>query len=167
MAVPVLYMIGAVALLCPMGLNPQDVVEEFGGDFAVKPLVGAPQSREFVGPADTRLTLSGKIFPFRFGAAGGSSGQAEIAALKGYAASGQPQPVTRGDGLPMGFYVIEKGQLKHARLSVYGIGREQDFTLQLVQVPSGPSPTQAISLYTGLTDALTALAGTALSGLIP
>ena len=131
-----------------MGLNPQDAVEEFGGDFAVKPVVGAQQPREFVGPADTRLTLSGTIFPFRFAAAGGSSGQAEIATLKKYAAAGQPVPVMRG-GRNMGNYLVEKVQLKHSKLSTLGIGRQQEFVLQMVQSPTGPSADSLISLFTG------------------
>ena len=145
-----LYMVGGILMTCPMGLNPQDVVEEFGGDFAVKPVVGAQQPREFVGPADTRLTLSGTIFPFRFAAAGGSSGQAEIAALKSYAAAGQPLPVMRGDGLNMGYYLVEKVQIKHSKLSVIGIGRQQEFVLQMVQSPTGPAAASMVSLFTGL-----------------
>ncbi len=153
-----LYMVGAVLMSCPMGLNPQDVVEEFGGDFAVKPVVGAQQPREFVGPADTRLTLSGTIFPYRFANAGGSSGQGEIATLKGYAAAGQPLPILRGDGLSMGFYLLEKVQLKHSKLGQFGVGRQQEFVLQLVQSPKGPSAASLTSLFTGLIGALTAVA---------
>ena len=153
-----LYMVGAILMSCPMGLNPQDVVEEFGGDFAVKPVVGAQQPREFVGPADTRLTLSGTIFPYRFANAGGSSGQGEIATLKGYAAAGQPLPILRGDGLSMGFYLLEKVQLKHTKLGKYGIGRQQEFVLQMVQSPKGPSAAALTSLFTGLIGALASVA---------
>ncbi len=147
---PNLYLIGAVALTSPMGLNPQDAVEEFGGDFAVKPVVGAQQPREFVGPADVLLTLSGETFPFFFAQAGGNDGQRDLATLKGYAAAGQPVPVSRGDGANMGFYVLQKGQVKHSNLSRYGTGRKQDFVLQLVQVPNGPTSAVAAGLFTGL-----------------
>ena len=145
-----LYTIGAIVMDCPMGLNPQDVVEEFGGDFAVKPVVGAQQPREFVGPADTRLVLSGTIFPFRYAAAGGSSGQTEIAQLKAYAAAGEPLPVTRGDGAPMGYYIVERVQLKHGKLAKTGIGRQQEFVLQMVQTPKGPSQATLTNIFTGL-----------------
>ena len=145
-----LYQIGAITMDCPMGLNPQEADEEFGADFAVKPVVGAQQPREFVGPADNRLTLSGTIFPFRFAAAGGSSGQSEIALLKSYAGSGQPQPIVRGDGLNMGFYLIEKAQLKHRDLSRIGIGRRQSFAISLVQSPTGPSAQSLTNLLTGI-----------------
>ncbi len=147
---PILYTIGAIQMLCPMGLNPQDAIEDFGGDFAVKPIVGAQQPREFVGPADTHLVLSGTIFPFRYAAAGGSSGQTEIAQLKAYAAAGEPVPVTRGDGLVMGFYLIERVQLKHSKLAKTGLGRQQEFVLQMVQSPSGPSQATLTNLFTGL-----------------
>ena len=147
---PTLYTIGTIQMQCPMGLNPQDVVEEFGGDFAVKPIVGAQQPREFVGPSDTRLVLSGTIFPFRYAAAGGSSGQTEIAQLKAYAAAGEPLPVTRGDGFPMGYYIVEKVQLKHSKLAKTGLGRQQEFVLQLAQTPTGPSQATLLNIFTGL-----------------
>lgn len=145
-----LYTIGAVQMDCPMGLNPQDVAQEFGGDFAVKPVVGAKQPREFVGPADTPLVLSGTIFPYRFAAMGGSSGQGEIDTLRGYAEAGEPVPVTRGDGKPLGYYLVLRVALRHAHLAKTGLGRQQDFVLQMIESPRGPSQASLTSLFTGL-----------------
>ena len=155
---PTLYTIGTIVMSCPMGLNPQDAVEEFGADFAVKPIVGAQQPREFMGPADTRLVLSGTIFPFRYAAAGGSSGQGEIAQLKAYAAAGEPVPLSRGDGLLQGWYLLEKVQLKHTKLAKTGLGRQQEFVLQLVQSPTGPSTATLTNIFTGVVTLLGALA---------
>ena len=155
-----LFVVGAILMRAPMGLNPQDVAEEFGGDFAVKPVLGARQPREFVGPSDRRMTLAGTIFPFRFAAAGGSDGQAEIAQLESYANAGEPIPITRG-GRPLGFYVIEKVQLRHSHLSTLGTGRQQEFVLQMALSPNGPSTATALSLFTGLITALGQIGNTA------
>jgi uncharacterized protein len=142
-----LYTIGALVMDSPMGLNPQEVSEEFGGDFAVKPVVGAQQPREFVGPADAHLSLTGTIFPFRFAEAGGSSGLSEIETLKAMAASGEPQIVIRGDGMNLGFYFIERVSVSQRNLARQGIGREQQFSISLVQSPNGPSTSSLLGTF--------------------
>jgi uncharacterized protein len=145
-----LYTIGTLVMDTPMGLNPQEVSEEFGGDFAVKPVVGAMQPREFVGPADTRLTLMGTIFPFRFVAAGGSSGLNEIETLRTMAASGEPYNVVRGDGVNLGPYLIERVSIGQRNLGKQGIGREQQFSIAMVKSPKGPSKPSLLNVFQGI-----------------
>lgn len=131
-----LYLIGSVLVDSPGGLNAQEVNEENGGDFAVKPVVGAQPNREFVGQADTRFSLAGKIYPYRFSAFGLSSGLDELDELKAIAASGEPQLLMRGDFMNLGWFVIEKNTIHSSTLSATGIGREVFFSVNLVSSPS-------------------------------
>lgn len=63
MAGPVLYTLGAILMHCPGSLNPQEAIEEFGYDYAVKPVVGAQPPREKVGQADTHLNRQAASTP--------------------------------------------------------------------------------------------------------
>ena len=155
-----LYTIGSVLLSCPTGLNPQELDEEFGGDFAVKSIVGARVDREFVGPADNRYTLTGSIFPFRFKAAGGSDGQTELATLKSMAEGGESYVFSRVDGYRFpDYYLIEKGSVRHTFLSTTGIGRQQGFTLSLVRTTRAPSNATLTNILSGVTSLLQSLIG--------
>ncbi len=93
-------------------LNADETNETFGDDFAVKPVVGAQQPREFMGPADHNFTLSGELQPYFLARNGQDSGMGDLAALKAMADGGEPQILVRGDGTNMGWWLIEKGSLK-------------------------------------------------------
>lgn len=54
--------------------------------------------------------------------------------------------MTRSDGTFMGWYFVERVQLRHTYLSLQGIGRRQEFTIQMVQDPNGGSAAAASQL---------------------
>jgi phage protein U len=90
-----LYQLGAVQFeVAPVNIH--EVSREVGADFAAKDIVGSPRPREFVGEADEKITLSGKLFPAHFRGLGG------LAGLESMARGGQPQMLVRGDGSVFG-----------------------------------------------------------------
>jgi phage protein U len=61
-----LYMLGGVVFeLVPTNLDA--ATRERGQDWAAKAIVGAQKPREAMGVADAPVTLSGKLFPHRYG----------------------------------------------------------------------------------------------------
>lgn len=135
-----LFQLGAVTISSPGPFNATDVAEEFGSDFAVKPLVGAPQDREFTGEADGRMTLSGTLFPTRYAAWGRATGLDEVEMLRAVTGSGEPQPLVRGDGRNLGFWLVEKVTTKSAKLSADGVGRVVAYDIGLVRSAAGATP---------------------------
>jgi hypothetical protein len=109
-----------------------------GADFAVKPVVGAQQPREFMGEADEKITLSGTIFPVRFG------GLDELAILNAMRASGEPQILIRNDGANLGWFLVERVE-EEANLagSMSAVGSSLRYTIELVKSPN-PASVDAI-----------------------
>lgn len=152
-----LYQLGALTFDCPGPLNADQVSEEFGHDFAVKPVVGAQQPRESMGPADHKFVLSGELLPYFNTRLGIGSGLGEVATLKAMAASGEPNILVRGDGVLVGaeeggtgWWLIERGSLKSSHLSGQGIGHVIRYDLTLVESPRTAYPASMLSLLTQL-----------------
>lgn len=121
-----LYQLGSVTFeVAPV--NVHEIEQEFGADFAAKDLLGARRSREFMGPADGKIELSGKLFPHKFG------GLSAIDMLEQMAESGEPQILVRGDGLNLQWHLIEKVSVKSSYLDANGVGRVIDFKISLVR----------------------------------
>ena len=131
-------------------LNADESTETFGHDFAVKPVVGAAQRRESMGPADHHFTLSGELQPYFLVRNGQSSGLGDLDALKAMAEAGDPQILVRGDGLNMGWWLIEKGSLKSSKLSLQGIGNVIHHSVDLVESPVGGTAASMLTLLTQL-----------------
>lgn len=134
-----LFQLGPITIDAPAGLNATDTTEEWGSDFAVKPVVGAQQPREFVGAADHRFTLSGKLYPYANARAGQDTGLEAFDVLRGMAGTGEPQLVMRGDFTNLGWFLIEKVTRNDAVLGLAGIGREISYTISLVESPNSGS----------------------------
>lgn len=131
-----LFQLGPVTFDCPAGLNATGTAEEFGGDFAVKAVVGAQQPREFVGASDRSFSLSGDLFPYAAARAGQDTGLDDIETLRGIATSGDPQILVRGDGENLGWFLVEKVTQTATALSATGIGRKIGYTVKLVESPT-------------------------------
>ena len=122
---------GIVFEVAPINLHEIETI--VGGDFAAKDVVGAARPREFMGEADTTITLSGKMFPQKFG---GLSG---FTALQFMAQAGIPQMVVQGSGAVWGFYIIDKVTRKDTYLDAGGVGRMIEFEVNLIRSPVGPT----------------------------
>jgi len=134
----------------PGPFNVTETSEEFGGDHAVKAVVGARQPREFVGPADRKMTLSGTLFPDFFARAGYATGLDEVETLRAMAENGKPQILVRGDGVNLGWWIIEKVSQKSSKLSADGVGKVITFDIALVKSTASADPADALHLVTSL-----------------
>ncbi|MGY6703167.1 phage tail protein [Roseinatronobacter sp.] len=126
-----LYQIGTLTL-DTRPFSADDVNRSASADFAVKPLIGAMQAREFMGEGDDTLTISGQLLPFKTG------GLTELEVAHQFRKSGQRLPVMRGDGKMMGWFVIESIQERHSELMRDGVGFVVKHQIQLARVgPEG------------------------------
>lgn len=123
-----LYACGGVAFeVAPVNIHVFE--REVGADFAAKDIVGERRPREFTGEADEKVSFSGRLFPQRFGGLEG------LGALQAMARAGQPQILIRGDGLNLGWYLIESVKDRHAYIDREGVGRMIEFDIELVATP--------------------------------
>jgi len=104
------------------------VERETTADFAKHALVSAPEDYEFAGRGTSSLTVSGQLLPFHIG------GLSELETAHALCEGGQPQWVFRGDGRPLGWYVITKVKEKHKHISPTGIGFVIEHELNLERV---------------------------------
>lgn len=137
-----LYSVGAVQFDV-QPVNVEEISHEVGHDFAAKDLFGAKRAREKTGEADEPLSLSGKLFPHHFG------GLAQFEVLKDMARAGDPQIVVRGDGLVMGWFVIEKVKEKATFPDRVGVGRMIEFEISM-QASGRASAGSMLQLLMGL-----------------
>lgn len=137
-----LYMLGGVVFeLTPTNLD--GVTRERGQDWAAKAIVGGQKPREAMGKADAPVTLSGKLFPHRYGMGG-------LEALADMAEGTAPQMLIRGDGTVLGWYCVERVKEKHSYLDADGVGRVIDFDVTLTQSPTGPGAGAMMTMLQGL-----------------
>jgi phage protein U len=137
-----LYMLGGVVFeLVPTNLDA--ATRERGQDWAAKAIVGAQKPREAMGVADAPVTLSGKLFPHRYG-------MVDLESLADMAQGTAPQMLIRGDGTVLGWHCVERVKEKHACLDAEGVGRVIDFDVTLTQSPTGAGAGAMMSLLQGL-----------------
>ena len=137
-----LYQLGTLTIrVAPF--NVDRVTTTGATDYASKPVVGAMPPLEYVGEGANTMKLSGKLFPKVIG------GLTELAILEGMRTSGSPQYLVRGDGVPLGWYVITQVTSKEDHLDVDGVGQQIDVSISLTK--SGrPSRSSLFSLLAGL-----------------
>lgn len=142
MSIPVLYHLGDLQFRT-LPFSVGDVAASRAADWAPKDVIGTMRPREYVGPGDERLSLSGVLFPLALAA--GSEGHSDggglrhLDRLEAMQRAGVPFPLVRGDGRHMGWFVIESVTRGDSRLTAVGIGRQVDYGIQLVRMPK-PSP---------------------------
>lgn len=94
--------------------------------------VGRRPSRQFLGPGDDIITLSGVLYPELTG------GKVSLAALKTMADEGKAWPLIEGTGIFYGLYVIEELSQTDAVFFPDGSPRKIEFSLKLTRVDDEP-----------------------------
>jgi phage protein U len=146
-----LFQLGSVTFeVAPVNVDATDL--SMGSDYAAHEVIGAQKPRESTGQADTRLRLSGKLFPEKFGIGAWPS-------LQAMSVSGTPQMLIRGDGTVFGWQLIEKLNEKHTYLGVDGVGRVIEFDIEMVQSPDGASAGSMLNLLGDLISSFSGLFG--------
>lgn len=137
-----LYALGAVAFeVWP--LNAQSVDRSAETSFAEKPVLGRRPPLEYVGEGAETIRMSGKIFPQKLG------GLDELEALDEQRRAGKAMPLMRGDGKPLGWFVIESLTERATYLDQRGVGKVVEFDLSLRRAERAPA-TSLSSLLTTL-----------------
>ena len=95
--------------------------------------IGARPARQFVGPGDDTITLSGTLYPEITG------GKITLEALKAMAADGRAWPLIEGTGLFYGLFVIEDISQTDSAFFPDGAPRKIEFTLRLARTDDEPS----------------------------
>ena len=117
-------------------LNIHEYDHETETDWAHKEIAGAAIYREWVGENDEVVAVRGRVFPYRIG------GMSALDDLDSQRRKGIANPLIRGDGRSLGYYVCEKLVRAHTYLSSEGIGQQIAFEAMFVRVPTpsgGPS----------------------------
>lgn len=128
-----LMILGAV-IMDVWPFNPTETGRESGGDYVEKPIMGRRPPLEFVGEASETFSITAKLFPEKLGGLG------NLSALSAMRKSGVPQYFMRGDGVPLGWMVIERVSERSSYLDAKGVGRvvEVDISLKRADAP-GPA----------------------------
>lgn len=115
--------------------NPTETSRESGGDYVEKPVMGRRPPLEFVGEAGETFSVTAKLFPEKLGGLG------SLAQLSAMRKSGMAQYFMRGDGVPLGWYVVERVSERSSYLDAKGVGRviEVEITLRRADAPFGTS----------------------------
>jgi phage protein U len=131
-----LFAIGSVRFeVAPVNVTGFD--RETSGRYAEKPVMGRRPPLEFMGEGPETITLPVKLFPYTFG------GEGAIGALDGMRSSGNPYYLMRGDGAPLGWFVVDRVRQSDTWLSSTGVGRVIEVTLGLKR----SDPPDASGLY--------------------
>ncbi len=90
--------------------------------------VGKAPARQFLGPGDDTITLSGTLHPEITG------GRVSLALLRAMAATGKAWPLLEGTGQYYGLFVIEEISETDANFFPDGAARQIEFSLKLTRV---------------------------------
>jgi len=121
--------------------NPTETSREAGGDYVEKPVMGRRPPLEFVGEASETFTITARLFPAKLGGLGG------LGQLNAMRQSGIPQYLMRGDGIPLGWMVVERVSERSSHLDAKGVGQviDVDITLKRADAPNAANFFAAIS----------------------
>lgn len=107
--------------------------------YAKHDVVGGNPVYEAMGQDEATASLECVLYPYHFG------GSSRIDALYLAMEAETPLSLMRGDGVPLGWHVINEIEEKHSEISAVGVGQQIDFTLKLTRVD-----TPATSLITSI-----------------
>lgn len=138
-------------MLCQLGsvqftvapFNMHETDHDAGADFAWHEVIGRMRPGEFVGEANEGWTIRGRLFPERFG------GLSELSAMHAMRRSGVAQFFMRGDGVPMGWVVIERLTEKSTYIGPNGVGRVIEFEATLKR-SGGPDAAGIFNMLVGI-----------------
>jgi phage protein U len=108
-------------------------------DFAAHDVMGRMRPREAMGEGDETWSISGKLFPGHFGGLG------SLDTLNKMRAGGSAQPLVRGDGRNLGWFLIESVSERSSWLRKDGVGGQIEFDISLVK---SPKPSAASMIQT-------------------
>jgi phage protein U len=111
--------------------------------FVEKPVLGARPPLEWVGEGAESWSIKARIFPHRFGGLG------DLKKLYQARAAGRPLYLMRGDGVQMGWVVIERVSERSSYLDAEGIGRVIDVDIS-VRRAAKPSNGSFFSVFSGM-----------------
>jgi len=109
-------------------LNMQGTASKGKTKFAEHDVLGTAPVFEHTGFDADELTIKGKVVTLL------ADGRASIEIIEQARQSALPLPVTRGDGVPFGFYVIEESESDHSEIGAGGVGREIEVKIKLKRV---------------------------------
>lgn len=113
----------------PFGMESHD--HEAGMSFAAHDVLGRMPPLEVVGEAAESWNIRGRLYPKRFDEIGVGSGLDELDALQAMRRSGTPQFFMRGDGVPLGWVLIETVREKSSIFAGDGVGKVIEFEVGL------------------------------------
>lgn len=113
--------------------NTHETEREAEMDFAAKDVLGRRRIHEKVGEGEEQFTMHGKLFPQKLG------GLDELSLANAIRSSGAPQMLVRGDGTPLGWFLLRKVRERSSYLDTRGIGKMIDVDLELLR-DDPPSP---------------------------
>lgn len=119
-----LYMLGPVIFeIWPVNLTDIEKTSEAG--IVDKPVLSRRPPLEFVGDGPQTMRMNAKLFPQKFGGVG------TVATLDAMKSSGLPQYLMRGDGVPQGWFMVDRISERHTYLDARGVGKVVDVSIEL------------------------------------
>jgi phage protein U len=111
--------------------NPQKTDRSTSASWVEKSVVGRRPPLEFTGDGPETIKIDAKLFPEKFG------GLSSLSTLDIMRASGVPHFLMRGNGTPLGWFVVEQVTEKSTYLDPHGVGRaiEVDITCKRADAP--------------------------------
>lgn len=110
--------------------------------FAKHDVIGGAPVYEAMGADETTATLECILHPFHFGGLG------RLEALQLAMQAQTPLSLMRGDGVPLGWHIINEIDEKHGDIFLGGVGQEVSFNMKLTRVdtPISSMVTSIVSL---------------------
>jgi phage protein U len=121
-----------------------DVIDKMGKSaFAKHEIVNGNPVYESMGEDEGSFKISGVVHPEHFG------GLSRLSAIEAARVSQLPLPFMRGDFTPLGWVLILQFSESSKSLNYYGIGREIEFSAELIRTgsPSGSLAASILRLF--------------------
>lgn len=142
-----MYGLPQISLMMILGLFPfgmkttpyQQLQKQMSWRHPSTSRVGKRPARQFVGPGDSTITLSGVLYPEITG------GKISLMALELMADTGKAWPLIEGTGLYYGLYVIEELSQTDSVFFPDGAPRKIEFSMKLTRVDDEPNMLGQIS----------------------
>lgn len=141
MANTVLYQFGMAMFFQVWPFNVHETTHTTHTDWSRKEIAGAPIFREWVGEGDEEIVLRGRVFPHAYAGRKMGTGLGDLDRLDEMRRYGKANMLLRGDGIALGWFVIERLSRGHHFLDQQGIGRQIDFEASFQRVPAPPAET--------------------------
>jgi len=127
-----LYQVGALTFRVTAP-NIHEVEKEAAADFAEKDVMGTLRPLEAMGEGPSTFTLRGRLYPRRWG------GLSSLDLLEQMRLAQDSHIVIRGDGVNLGWWVIDRYREKHNQIGRTGIGSTIDYEVVLKKSPKPPT----------------------------